>query len=108
MRDSRELQVDVEELDFEQGWAMYKGILFTGVAFECWPDGRLSWEMPYRDGYAHGTEREWYPSGQLKLQREVVAGVVHGTAHEWAEDGHLVVEAVYDRGRLVERKREDR
>ena len=40
-------------------------------------------------------------------QSEIVNGVVHGTEREWAEDGRLVVEAVYDDGKLVERKRYD-
>jgi antitoxin component YwqK of YwqJK toxin-antitoxin module len=106
--ESSEPLVDGEDLDFEQGWAMYKGLLFTGVAFERGSNGALYWEMPYRDGYAHGTEREWYPSGRLKSQREIVAGVVHGMACEWAEDGRLVIEAVYEYGRLLERKRHAR
>ena len=100
-------RVDMDEIDFEQGWALYKGILFTGVGFELWPNGTLRWEMPYLDGYPYGTEREWYPSGQLKSQCEIVGGVVHGTMREWAEDGRLIIEAVYDRGRLVKRKRDD-
>ena len=100
-------RVDMESLEFEQGWAMHEGNLFTGVAFESWPDGKLRLEVPYLDGYRHGTEREWYPSGQLKMQREIAHGAVQGAAREWAEDGRLLVEATYDHGKLIERKRHD-
>ena len=36
-------RVDVEALDYEQGWVTYEGILFTGVAFELWPGASRRW-----------------------------------------------------------------
>ena len=39
LMDSSEPRVDMEDLDYEQGWVFHDGLLFTGVAFECWPDG---------------------------------------------------------------------
>ncbi len=60
---------------------------FTGVAYDVWPDGRLSAEWSFRNGEKWGPLREWHRNGRLAAASYLVAGVAHGAYRGWFDDG---------------------
>jgi antitoxin component YwqK of YwqJK toxin-antitoxin module len=102
-------RVDMNELEPDEtgSWMLHDGILFSGVGYENWPDGKLKSETPYRDGYRHGVDREWYPSGQLKSEQHFENGGAHGTSRQWYESGALKSDETYERTILVSRREYD-
>ena len=74
------------------------GSVFTGVAFEDWPDGHRKSETRYYHGMLDGVAKEWYDSGQLKAEEEYETNGAHGFKREWYRDGTRKSEAYFQFG----------
>jgi antitoxin component YwqK of YwqJK toxin-antitoxin module len=90
---------DELEIDFGDGETYFwQGKLFTGIAYELWPDGTLRDETEYQDGRSHNTARDWYPEGQLHSETAYYRGVIYGLDREWDERGRLRKESLHEYG----------
>jgi len=99
-------RVDFDELSFEDGW-YHEGQLFTGTAFENWPDGSIRSEQDFEMGMKSGWGREYNRSGQLVEETPYKNGAAHGLARAFYDDGRLRSEEQLDSARLVWRKAYD-
>src|SRR4051794_2261182 len=100
--------IDFDELTADENYChFYEGRPFTGVARERNPQGALIAEVPFVDGSKHGVVNEWYPSGQAKLTIDYRYNSPHGRYIEYSQSGKLVVEAEYESGVCLWRKRYD-
>ncbi len=102
------LQVDFEllgESDGAPGGLTYDGRLFTGIAYEKDPQGRLISLSGYQNGRACGPLRTWYPSGQIEQEQYYRSGSLHGPWREWYPDGRPRLDAYHEHGHIVRSKR---
>ena len=85
-----------------------KGQLFSGIAFDSWPNGALASEVEYRDGVEDGWCVAWYPNGGRMSEVFYVAGKARGLRREWHENGVLKLEArIGDHAECLERSEWD-
>ena len=80
------------------------GKVFTGIARQKNPDGKLRGEYPFKNGRIHGTVKEWHASGKPSAETEFENGERTGRNIEWKEDGTPFRERVYHRDRIVSEK----
>ncbi|MCY7870495.1 toxin-antitoxin system YwqK family antitoxin [Bacillus spizizenii] len=62
---------------------------FTGLAFELFENGNLMYFCFYKDGLAHGLNREFYKSGKIKCEEYFKYGLVNGKSVCWHENGNI-------------------
>lgn len=99
------IRVDEDTLEYtNESIYMWQGKPFTGIGYECLPNGDLISEVSYVDGIQRGIAREWYSSGQLHVEEHYIDGSKHGECREWFENGQLKIEAVYEFSILVKQK----
>ena len=92
------LRVSEDELEFRGDKRFLFGAPFSGVGFALYPNGQLSMETPYVDGWAEGLCREWHENGQLASERVVSRGRSNGHYLEWRQTGEIKVRAKYELG----------
>src|SRR5262245_23531823 len=101
------IRVEFDELTFQDGW-YHEGQLFTGTAYENWPDGTLRSEQEFEMGMKAGWGREYGRTGQLLEETPYQNGAAHGLARTFYDDGRLHSEERLENARLVWRKAYDR
>ena len=78
----------------------YKSELFNGIAFDVYPNGKLSQEYPVKNGKIDGLYKTYYENGKLKRKASYRNGLLNGLVKNWNEDGQLE-EYNYEDGQLV-------
>jgi antitoxin component YwqK of YwqJK toxin-antitoxin module len=100
-------RVDHQELVHDDDGVMfYRGVPYTGVAFDCWPNGVVATETHYKDGIEDGPERSWYSTGVLESDCTHDHGRVRGLLRKWHPNGRLMLEEEIGEGAAVLRKKE--
>lgn len=93
------LRINYEDLDYDdEGTYRYKGTPFTGIAFDLFPEGKVSCEWIMIDGHEEGIRREWYPSGVVLGEYSYSANAPHGLQLEWYPDGKIKRESICEFG----------
>jgi antitoxin component YwqK of YwqJK toxin-antitoxin module len=96
-------RVNITDIDFNNDYSYtYRGVPFTGIAYESGANGRVVAEMTFMDGVQEGERREWYPSGVLRLESNYLHNGLHGVTKEWFPSGTLKRRAKHELGVLVE------
>ena len=81
--------------DFYKDGQLRLGIEFdhegreTGLSESYWPNGKLEYEITYKDGFEEGPYKTYWPNGNLEVECTMVGGVEHGTYKLYNEDGTL-------------------
>jgi antitoxin component YwqK of YwqJK toxin-antitoxin module len=96
-----------ELLDDGSGTYYRGGIPFTGLACECFADGRVRSEAHLVDGHQNGLATEWYQNGQIMCERMYLGDGLHGVSKEWYTNGQLKSELVCEYGVCLESKEWD-
>ena len=92
-------RVDFNELEEVQDalgfWVVVDqaGKLFTGIVYETFADGSLSYEGVHVDGKRCGYEKHWHKNGTLKEYAFVYMNTIHGPVQSWNDKGVLTFEA---------------
>jgi antitoxin component YwqK of YwqJK toxin-antitoxin module len=81
--------------------------LYTGTVETRDESGRLLETQQYAYGVSEGVDRRYYASGQIEAEIFMSVGFPVGTGRTWHENGQLKSEFVYQRARIVHRKRWD-
>jgi antitoxin component YwqK of YwqJK toxin-antitoxin module len=90
----------------EDGRMFLKGVLFSGIAIDYWPDGSKASEVSFDQGIEHGASRLWHPNGTLAEETSMVQGCARGAHREWYPSGQMKLEEVIgERGHLESRVR---
>lgn len=76
----------------DDGYMLFDGQLFSGIALERWPNGQLQSETRFIDGAQDGRATLWYPNGIKKSEKTFVAGRVRGLKRLWHDNGVLKLE----------------
>jgi hypothetical protein len=84
--------VEDDELGF-----LYQGIPFEGIAEE-YLNGNLVLRHEYKNGLAHGFQREWSPDGQLAIECHCCLNQLHGYSRSWYPNGQLKSESLSEYG----------
>ena len=92
------LEVNDDDLDFDDDVRTYRDTPFSGVGVTRFPGGVIESETPYLNGLPHGVCREWHVNGQKKKEWASLRGSVHGTCTEWYENGERKSLGVYEHG----------
>jgi hypothetical protein len=90
--------VALTELKTEQDLLMYKDKVFTGWAFERYPEGQLLRASQYRNGLQHGPGYLWYPDGTPQMSASYVSGALHGRFLGWYANGNVIYDMYINRG----------
>ena len=88
------------EMDYNDNGTIFylvDGQLFSGIAYEIYPNGKLKSESEYQDGLEKPYLKEWYSNGKLKYEQIEEEGVVIKNK-EWFESGTLKKEMVHTLG----------
>lgn len=97
-------RVSVQEIDFMDDYRYcYRGLPFSGTAFETDSNGRLIAEMEFHDGMQHGKSGVFYPSGQLQREASYRYNTLHGVVSEWNINGTVELVEEYELGVCVSR-----
>lgn len=91
----------------EDGKMWHEGKLFTGVAVEYWPNGKIASEMHYTDGIEDGLSVGWHDNGVLSGEKTYKIGRVKGIVRKWDRNGQLILEKEICDGTARWRKRWD-
>lgn len=97
-------RVPYDSLDYIDYCMCLNGEPYSGVAFSLYDNGRLEFEVTFRDGIRMGLRRAWFDSGVLSEECTMFKGVLHGKKREWHRNGQLAEEAEYEIGILVRQK----
>lgn len=86
-----EARICADELEPSEDFTLmlWKGVPYTGIAYEADATGRLVAEVAYKSGQKCGLAREWAASGGLVREQSFAFDALHGEAREWYEDGNL-------------------
>ncbi len=71
----------------QEGFTIYNGILFTGVAVENYDNGNRLSQTPYRNGLIHGVQRFWHLNEHIAIEDTLSLGQTHGYRREWHLNG---------------------
>ena len=93
-----------DDLEFDGDFPCFNGKLFTGIAYEVYPDGKLHSEYEYREGWENNVGKEWYSNGQLKSIELFKNQMAYGTHEKFYEDGSKKSESDYELGIELERR----
>jgi|GEM_PF-760719 antitoxin component YwqK of YwqJK toxin-antitoxin module len=61
----------------------------TGLLYELFDDGSLSWYGYYKDGLETGVDVDFYPSGEIRRYRRYASKTEKGLYYKWYEDGMI-------------------
>jgi hypothetical protein len=86
----------------------FKDELGDEIAVEIWhgkatgfhKNGKLRWEVDYRDGKREGEFTSWSEDGVRTGRGTFQRGRPHGKSYEWSRDGRKTSEATYEQGKL--------
>ncbi|MDO6802073.1 toxin-antitoxin system YwqK family antitoxin [Wenyingzhuangia sp. 1_MG-2023] len=95
------VQVVFDELEKNpaNGFMLYQGVLFTGVAKEYMKDGKtLKYLVTYSEGLKNGISKRWYDNGNKNYETQYVNGRKQGLTKIWFRSGELQSEATYFKG----------
>ena len=62
---------------------------FTGLLYELFDDGSLSWYGYYEDGLVTGVDVDFYPSGEIRRYGRYASKKEKGLYYKWYEDGMI-------------------
>jgi len=98
--------VNVKELDALQDevgawYYTLNNIPYTGCAIQYYPNGIMTAESNFVNGYQEGIQKIWFQNGQLKIQFEMMNNINHGIVRSWFENGSLKYEAEYNMGEII-------
>lgn len=65
---------------------------FSGLNEDFYPNGKLWFRIPIKNGVPNGKAEFWYENGNKKSEIVYAKGVVVGIQRKWSEDGELVEE----------------
>ncbi|MGY6650466.1 toxin-antitoxin system YwqK family antitoxin [Wenyingzhuangia sp. IMCC45574] len=83
----------------KNGFMLYKGILFTGVAKSYLANGkRVKALVSYQQGIKHGPAVRWYDNGKVNYKTQYIHGRKQGLTKIWYKSGQLQSEATYFKG----------
>ena len=71
----------------QTGFLYFKGMPFTGIAYELYPNGDTVKSVPYQNGKENGIVRCWHPNKQLAQLRPYVNGWKQGIHKGWWPNG---------------------
>jgi antitoxin component YwqK of YwqJK toxin-antitoxin module len=91
----------------EDGKMWHEGNLFTGIAVEYWPNGKVASEMSYLDGIEDGPSVGWHDNGVPRRETNYRRGRVAGIVRKWDRNGQLSMEEEVDGGVALWRKQWD-
>ena len=63
--------------------------LETGLSESYWPNGKLEYEIHYKNGLEEGPYKTYWPNGQLEVECTMISGLEHGEYRMYKEDGTL-------------------
>ena len=72
--------------------------LLSGVVFNIYENGQLSFENTYEDGRLNGLCKEWHENGLLKSEGYFISGEENGLHKTWCNKGKIVRERNYING----------
>jgi len=102
----KEGQLDGVEEEWLKGGSKKRSTLYRGgeAYFQTvWrADGSKKIETGLKDGKPHGTHKRWHENGKLGFEGEFYEGQFHGLLVDRDENGVLLMNARYDKGKLVE------
>jgi hypothetical protein len=97
--------VDFNLIDYEQNWWMYKGKLFSGIAYLRHENGTIAELMGFVTGWNHGCARSWTPTGVLVEEEFYHYGAYHGPVRCWSPDGSLISNDYYPQSPALQEER---
>jgi antitoxin component YwqK of YwqJK toxin-antitoxin module len=84
------VEASAEDLEYDDEYYAYlNGSLFTGRAFDYWPDGCLRAQVDYLNGVQHGWSCSWHRNGQRRLEVHYEKGQAKGELTSWFETGQI-------------------
>lgn len=92
------MRLSLDLLENDDDALMYENLPVTGVVFDTYPDGVLSYEASFKNGFPHGCVREWYQNGQIKTEKMLSRGVAHGAMTFWYPNGAVHILSEYEFG----------
>ncbi len=92
--------IEMESLVQKDSLAVYSGRLFSGVAYENYPNKNLHKVISYDKGIQHGLMMVWYSDGTPQLFTSYYRGSPHGRFIGWYSNGMLLYNMVLSRGRM--------
>lgn len=83
----------------QNGFMLYKGTLFTGVAKLFLDNSKnLKYIVTYQNGIKNGVSKRWYDNGNINYETQYVNGRKQGLTKVWYKNGQLQSEATYFKG----------
>ncbi|MDD2331456.1 MAG: hypothetical protein PHI68_02255 [Candidatus Cloacimonetes bacterium] len=73
--------------------------LFSGLAYELYPQGKLYRVLSYRQGIQSGPMLFWYPDGNPQMSANYRNGAPHGRFLGWYNNGSVIYNLVLNQGR---------
>ena len=100
------LEIDYDDLDCDENHChLYEGRPFTGLARERSPSGGPVAEVPFLGGMTPGAATAWHEPGRVRSVYNYTLNMLHGRATEYAPDGAVVLDAEYEYGICLWRRR---
>jgi len=72
-----------------------QGKPFTGITYDVYSNGQLSFELEIKDGKRNGLYQAWYENGQWHLKGTYKDAKLDGLLQEWYENGQLLLQATF-------------
>lgn len=86
----------------DSGSYLFEGRPFSGVAYDCFPDGAVRSEAQFVNGRQLGRAREWHENGNVKSDGEFLGDVAHGAQTEYYSSGRPKRKSVFEFGICLE------
>lgn len=77
----------------------------AGLSEAYWPNGKLEYEITYKDGLEEGPYKTYWSNGNLEVECTMVRGLEHGTYKLYKEDGPLYGILEVTMGKVLRRVR---
>lgn len=98
------MRITMDELEYDNSQRrLYRGIPYTGTAWEFYVNGEVMTEQTFREGVPHGVSRAYRPGERIESERWHDYGRRNGRWRTWHENGRLADELIYERGHIVSR-----